>query len=217
MVRDMAKKLGDRWAPRMEEVHKIALEKSVFSPEFWKDFSDTGLSGALIPEKYGGSDMGLTALTIALDTMAAAGAGSAIMMLTQMDALCILRAGPERAREKYLPAIAAGNLKLAFAITEPDAGSNSFRMSTVAARRGDDYVLRGQKTFITGVDVVDKVLVVARSVPYEELKARGWPKTAGFNVVIVDPKAEGFSMTEIPTAGIEGLKQWTLHFDRDRR
>jgi alkylation response protein AidB-like acyl-CoA dehydrogenase len=213
MVRDTARKLGERWGPRMDEIHRETLATGKFSEEFWKDFAEAGFAGALLPEKYGGSDMGLTALAIAMETMAAKGAGSALLMLTQMDGLCILRAGPEETRERYLPKIASGELKMAFAITEPDAGSNSFRMRSIATRRGDDLVLTGTKTFITGVDVADKVLVIARSMPYEELKEKGLPKTAGFNVVIVDPKAEGFSMTEVPTDGIEGLKQWTLHFD----
>lgn len=213
MVRDTARKLGERWGPRMEQVHEETLRTGRFNEEFWKDFAEAGFAGALLPEKYGGSDMGLTALAIAMETMAAKGAGSALLMLTQMDGLCILRAGPEATREKYLPDIASGRLKMAFAITEPDAGSNSFRMTSLATRRGDDLILNGTKTFITGVDVADKVLVIARSMSYEELKEKGLPKTAGFNVVIVDPKAEGFSMTELPTHGIEGLKQWTLHFD----
>lgn len=213
MVRDTARKLGERWGPRMEAIHRETLETGRFSDEFWRDFAEAGFAGALLPERYGGSDMGLTALAIAMETMAAEGAGSALLMLTQMDGLCILRAGPDAARERYLPKIASGDLKMAFAITEPDAGSNSFRMKTLATRRGDDLVLNGTKTFITGVDVADRVLVIARSMPYEALKEKGLPKTAGFNVVVVDPEAEGFSMTEIPTQGIEGLKQWTLHFD----
>ena len=67
-------------------------------------------------------------MAIAMEAMAAQGCGSALVMLTMMDALCILRAGPDEARERYLPAIARGDMKMAFAITEPDAGSNSFKM-----------------------------------------------------------------------------------------
>lgn len=213
LVRATAKKFADRWAPEMAGIHRRALEDGVFSDDFFGDFAESGFAGALLPERYGGSDMGLTALAIAMETMATQGVGSALLMLTQMDALCILRAGPEEARERYLPKIAAGEMKMAFAITEPDAGSNSFRMKTVCRREGDDLILNGSKTFITGVDVVDRVLVISRSMPYEELKEKRLPKTAGFDVVVVDPKAKGFEMTELPTRGIEGLKQWTLHFD----
>ncbi len=213
MVRDTARKLGKRWGPRMKELHDKTINEGVFDPRLFADFAETGFAGALIPEEYGGSGMGLMPLAIAMEAMGSEGAGSAMIMLTQMNALCILRAGPDELRQKYLPSIASGELMMAFAITEADAGSNSFRMSSVAERRGDDVVLNGSKTFITGVDVADKILIIARSLPYEERKAQNMPKTAGFNVVIVDPKAEGFSMTELPTRGIEGLKQWTLHFD----
>lgn len=213
MVRDSARKFGKRWAPKMDEMHRLAVEDGVLDRSFFVELAEAGFAGALIPEEFGGSGMGLTPLAIAMETMAAEGVGSALVMLTQMNALCILRAGPDELRQKYLPPVASGELVMAFAITEPDAGSNSFRMVSVAERRGADIVLNGTKTFITGVDVADKVLVIARSMPYEERKAKNIPKTAGFNVVIVDPKAKGFSMTELPTRGIEGLKQWTLHFD----
>ena len=213
MVRASAKKLGERWAPRMDEMKKKQLEEGLLERSFFTDFAEAGFAGALIPEELGGSGVGLTPLALAIEAMAIEGVGSALVMLTQMNALCILRAGPDEARKKYLPPIAEGDLTMAFAITEPDAGSNSFRMKTIAERRGDDIVLNGTKTFITGVDLADKLLVIARSMPYDVMKERGLPKTAGFNVVIVDPKADGFSMTEVPTRGIEGMKQWTLHFD----
>ncbi|MCB9598698.1 MAG: acyl-CoA/acyl-ACP dehydrogenase [Sandaracinaceae bacterium] len=213
MVRDSARKFGKRWAPKMDELHRRAVEDGEFDRTFFTDLAEAGFAGALIPEEWGGSGMGLTPLAIAMETMAIEGVGSAMLMLTQMNALCILRAGPDELRQKYLPPVAAGELVMAFAITEPDAGSNSFRMATVAERRGDDIVLNGTKTFITGADICDKILLIARSMPHEERKAKEMPKTAGFNVVVVDPKAKGFSMTEVPTRGIEGLKQWTLHFD----
>jgi len=212
MVRDSARKFAQAWAPKMEAFHANAL-KGELDRTFFRELAEAGFAGSLIPEKYGGSEMGLTPLAIAMETMAIEGVGSVLTMLTQMNSLCVLRAGPDALREKYLPKVASGETVQAFAITEPDAGSNSFKMKTVAERRGDQIVLNGTKTFITGVDVVDHVLVIARSMPHEERKAKGLPKTAGFNVVMVDPKAEGFSMTEVPTRGIEGVRQWTLHFD----
>lgn len=213
MIQETAIRFGKKWGPRMEEIKKRTVAEGAFPDEWWKDFAAAGFTGALIPEAYGGSNMGMAAMAIAMEAMAAQGCGSALVMLTMMDALCILRAGPDEARERYLPAIARGDMKMAFAITEPDAGSNSFKMRTTAVRRGDDIVLNGTKTFITGVDVADRVLVIARSMSSAEREEKGLPKIAGFNVVIVDPKAKGFTKTELNTEGIEGLKQWTLHFD----
>lgn len=213
LIHDTARRFGERWSKRMHEVREHTLRDRAIPAEFWQAFAEAGFSGALIPARFGGSELGLASLVIAMEAMAKEGVGSAMFLLTQMDALCILRAGPDGVRERYLPRIATGQLKMAFAITEPDAGSNAFRMSTIARRRGDDLVVSGSKTFITGVDVADKVLVIARSMTEAERKQRGVPKVFGFNVVIVDPHAAGFSMTEVPTDGIEGHRQWTLHFD----
>lgn len=213
MLVDAAEKFGKKWGPHHAEIRRVQLEERRVHKEFWQAFCEAGFMGALIPEAYGGSNLGLTAAALVLETISKYHLGSALMMLTMMDALCVLRAGPEELRKSLLPKIAAGELKTAFAITEPGAGSNSFRMQTTAIRNGDKLILNGSKTFITGVDVADKVLVVARSMTYEEMKAKGLPKIAGFNLVFVDPKSKGFSMQEIPTEGIEGLRQWTLFFD----
>ena len=90
--------------------------------------------------------------------MAARGFGHPLFLLTGMDALCIARSGSEELKRRFLPAIAAGKCKMAFAITEAGAGTNSFRMTTRAVRAGDHYVLDGEKTFITGIDQADHVL-----------------------------------------------------------
>lgn len=213
MVWEAADKFGAAWRPQAEEIRRRTLEEGTFPQEFWQAFCEQGFMGALLPEEYGGTDMGLMAQTLILEAMARHGVASALMMLTAMDALVILRAGSPELKEKYLPRIASGEMKFAFAITEPDACSNAFRIKTIARRDGDRLLLNGTKTFITGVDVCDRVLVIARSMAYEELKEQGLPKAAGFNVVIVDPEAAGFSKQELETAGIEGLRQWQLFFD----
>lgn len=213
MIREAALRFARKWEPQGEEIRRRTLEEGAIPADYWQEFCDNGFMGALLPEEYGGSNLGLAAAAIILEALSSRALGNALMMLTMMDALCILRAGPEPLRKRVLPDIASGKIKSAFAITEPDAGSNAFRMKTVARREGDHLVLNGTKTFITGVDVADKVLVIARSMTHQEHKASGLPKIAGFNLVLVDPKAEGFSMTELPTEGIEGLRQWTLFFD----
>lgn len=213
MIRDAARKFGQKWEAKAETLREHVLEQGEIPRDYWKAFCDQGFMGALIPEAYGGTGLGVTAMALILEGLGTHNLANVAMMLTAMDALCILRAGPEPLREKYLPKVCAGEMIFGFAITEPDAGSNAFRMKSVARREGDHFLLNGSKTFITAVDVVDRVLVVARSMPYEELKAKGLPKTMGFNLVMVDPKAEGFTMQEMPTAGIEGYRQWTLFFD----
>jgi alkylation response protein AidB-like acyl-CoA dehydrogenase len=130
-----------------------------------------------------------------------------------MDALCIARSGSEPLKRRFLPAIAAGTCKMAFAITEANAGTNSFRMTTRAARRGDTYVLDGEKTFITGIDQADHVLLVARSRSREEVEREQLPKTSCLSVLVVDCATPGIELTPLPMRAIDGAAQWTVHFD----
>jgi alkylation response protein AidB-like acyl-CoA dehydrogenase len=157
--------------------------------------------------------MGLTALATASDAMASKGFGHPLYLLTGMDALCIARAGSPEVQRKFLPDIAAGKTKMAFAITEANAGTNSFRMTTKAVRDGDHYVLDGEKTFITGIDQSDYVLLIARTRSREEIERAHLPKTACLSVFVVDSHAPGVTLTPLPMGAIEGAKQWTVHFD----
>lgn len=213
MVCTAARQFGQKWGPKMPALREATVHDGVFDRAYFTELAEIGFAGALLPEAYGGSDMGLVPLALGMEELSRNDAGTALLMLTQMNALTILKAGPDAARDRYLKAIAAGEMIMAFAITEPDAGSNSFAMKTCTSRKGDQLVLNGTKTFITGVDVADKVLVISRSMPDAVRKEKGLPKTAGFNVVVIDRDAPGFTKTKLPTDGIEGLTQWTLHFD----
>jgi alkylation response protein AidB-like acyl-CoA dehydrogenase len=107
-------------------------------------------------------------------------------------------------------------MKLCFAITEPDAGSNSFRIATTAVREGDEYVITGSKVFITGVDATDYMLLVTRSTPYAEVGARRLPKAHGFSLFLVPTDAPGLEKRKLPMRGIDGHNQFLLFFDRMR-
>jgi acyl-CoA dehydrogenase len=157
--------------------------------------------------------MGLTALATAADAMASRGFGHPLFLLTGMDAMCIARSGSEALKRRFLPPIAAGTLKMAFAITEANAGTNAFRMTTRATRRGDAYVLDGEKTFITGIDQADYVLMVVRTRSREEVEKAGLPRTSCLSVFVVDRQTPGITMTPLPMRAIDGAAQWTVHFD----
>jgi alkylation response protein AidB-like acyl-CoA dehydrogenase len=130
-----------------------------------------------------------------------------------MDTACILRNGTEEQKRTIIPGVLSGKTILVFAVTEPDAGSNTFRIQTVAKRDGDRYVLNGQKIFITGVEVADYMLVVARTTTREEIEKQGKPKAFGLSLFLVDPKSKGISKTPIPTVATEGVYQWQLFFE----
>ncbi len=213
LVRTSVRTMLQKYLPRMRELREMAHVHKKFPQELWDDFANIGLLGCLVPEEYGGNNMGLLALTIAFEEITANGFNPGLLLVTAMDTSCILKNGSEPVKRKFLPKIADGSIKFCFAVTEPDAGSNTFRIKTVAKRDGDRYVLNGQKTFITGVDEADYVLVVARTTTIDELEAQKKPKSHGLSLFIVDTKSPGLEKTPIPILATEGLTQFELFFD----
>jgi hypothetical protein len=141
---------------------------------------------ALIPEEFGGTGLGITEASIILEEINHSG-GVATACHAQMYTMgTLLRHGNAEQKTRYLPKIATGELRLqAFGVTEPDAGSESTRIQTTATRKGDRYLINGQKIFISRVLQSDLMLLLARTTPYDELK----DKTRGLSVFIVDLKA----------------------------
>lgn len=213
LVQETARTLLQRFAHRKDElIHEVMVEKK-FPQEMWDAFADAGFLGSIIPEEYGGTGMGLLPYTLAMEELGAEGFGNALMVVTIMDAACILRNGTEEVKQRWLPSIADGSSKWAFAVTEPNAGSNTFRLETIAKRDGDVFRINGEKTFITGADVADMCMLVTRSMTYEECKAQGLPKAYGLTILGVPTKMPGLTLTPIPTRGIEGFVQSSMHFD----
>lgn len=213
---EAARKMLKRFEHKREEWTKQIFNEKTFPQELWQGFADAGFLGALIPEKYGGSDLGLLPLLFATEAMGQQGLGSALLVVTAMDTSCIVRNGSDELKKRILPGVADGSIKLCFAVTEPNAGSNTFRIETKAKKEGDDYIVNGQKTFITGADVADKMLIVTRTTSLEECKEQGFPKMYGFSLFLMDPKAEGVTLKPIPTRGIEGFNQFTVYMENVR-
>jgi alkylation response protein AidB-like acyl-CoA dehydrogenase len=212
-IQDTTARMLRPFEARRQEFERAVREDGRVPEEFWTALGTAGLLGAFVPEEYGGTAMGLTALATAADAMASRGFGHPLFLLTGMDAMCIARSGSEALKRRFLPPIAAGTLKMAFAITEANAGTNAFRMTTRATRRGDAYVLDGEKTFITGIDQADHVLMVARTRSREEVEKAGLPRTSCLSVFVVDRHTPGITMTPLPMRAIDGAAQWTVHFD----
>lgn len=212
MVRTTVRSMLSKYEPRRQELRDMA-KAHVFPEELWQDFAKVGLLGCLVPEEYGGNNMGLLPLTLAFEEICSGGFSPGLMLVTAMDSACILRNGSEEIKQRFLPKVAEGSLKLCFAITEPDAGTNTFRMSTLARRNGDGYLISGQKMFITGVDVADYMLLVARTTTVEELQKQGKPKSHGLSLFLVDTKSAGIEMQPIPVLASEGLTQFQLFLD----
>lgn len=213
MLRNAVKQMLAKHEHRKKEWREMTHVHKQFNYELWAEFANIGLLGALVPEQYGGTDTGLTALTLAFEDITALGFSPSLMLVTCMDTACILRNGSEEMKQRIIPGVVEGKTILVFAVTEPNAGSNTFRIETVARRNGDRYVMNGQKIFITGVEVADYMLVVARTTTAEECEQQGKPKSFGLSLFLVDPKTKGITKTPIPTVATEGVYQWQLFFD----
>ena len=212
-IRSTVRDIFRRFEPRRDEIRDRVMRKKEFPQEIWDAVAEAGFMGSVIPEAWGGSGLGLLLLVFVVEEMAAMGFGNALIILTAMDATCVVRSGSDVVKKKFLPKIARGEHKLCFALTEANAGTNTFRIATRAERRGDHYVLNGSKTFITGVEFADHALVVARTKPLKECVDEGLPKAFGLSVFLVPTGAKGFRKDVLPTGGIEGMNQWTLFFD----
>ncbi|WP_105972923.1 acyl-CoA dehydrogenase family protein [Streptomyces geranii] len=177
--------------------------------ELWSEAAKLGYLGANLPEAYGGGGGGITELSIILEELGAA--GCPLLMLIVSPAICgtvIARFGTEAQKQAWLPGIAEGTRTMAFGITEPDAGSNSHRITTTARRDPDtgDWLLTGRKVFISGVDIADAVLIVGRT----EDSRTGRLKPCLF---IVPRDAEGFTRRQIDMDLESPEKQFELTLD----
>ena len=168
-----------------------------YSPEYWRDLdakreypdalvndlTKAGYLGVLIPHEYGGAGLGIMEGALILEEINRSG-GNAAACHAQMYIMgTVLRHGSEQQKKTYLPKIATGELRLqAFGVTEPNAGSDTTKLQTMAIRNGDSYVVNGQKMFISRVLQSDLMLLLARTTPVAQVKK----KTDGLSVFLVD-------------------------------
>ncbi|GAA4665249.1 acyl-CoA dehydrogenase family protein [Streptomyces youssoufiensis] len=178
--------------------------------ELWAEAGKLGYLGVNLPEEYGGGGGGIVELSLVLEELGAAGCPLLLMVVSP--AICgtvIARFGTEEQKRAWLPRLADGSRTMAFGITEPDAGSNSHRITTTARRDGDDWVLTGRKVFISGVDVADATMIVGRT----EDARTGKLKPCLF---IVDRETPGFGYRQIPMEVAAAEKQFELTLDEVR-
>lgn len=205
MLRDGVKRIASRFGHRWYVERARRGEKT---KELWDALAKEGYLGVSLPTEFGGGGMGVSELCIVCEELSAQ--GCPLLLLVVSPAICgtvIAKFGDDAQKQKWLPGLAAGTTTMCFALTEPDAGSNSHRVSTVAERDGDGWRIRGQKYYISGVDESDAMLLVART----GTDARNG--RALLSLFIVDTNAPGLRREPIPMEIVSPEKQFTLFFD----
>ncbi len=184
-----------------------------FPPSYWRDLdqqraypetfmramTEAGFLAPLIPQEYGGLGLSLTETSIILEEVNRSGGNSGTVHAQVYTMGTLLRHGSEEQKQRYLPQITQGKLRLqAFGVTEPEAGSDTTQISTTAVRDGDHYVINGQKIYISRVQHSDLMILLARTTPRDQVHK----KSEGLSVFIVDLRealAGGLSVTPIQT------------------
>jgi hypothetical protein len=204
MLRETVRQICAGFGP---EYSRRKVDEDEPPTELWDALASKGFLGVNLPEEYGGGGLGMSALAAVGEEISATGCSLLLIVVSPAIVGSILvRHGNEEQKDRWLRGIAAGTTKIAFAITEPGAGSNSHNLSTSARRSDGGYVLRGEKTYISGVEDSDAILVVTRT--REDDGNLGLPL-----LFIVDSDAPGLTRQHIPTALRAPDKQWTLFFD----
>jgi acyl-CoA dehydrogenase len=165
------------------EYHRRIDEARAYPEEFVDALTKAGWLAAMIPEEYGGSGMGLTEASVIMEEVNRSGANAGACHGQMYNMGTLLRHGSEAQKRAYLPGIAAGALRLqSMAVTEPTAGTDTTRIRTRAERKGDRYVVNGQKVWTSRVQHSDLMILLARTTPLAEVKK----KSEGMSIFIVD-------------------------------
>lgn len=173
-------------------------ERSAYPEAFVDALTESGFLGALIPEEYGGSGLPLRAAAVILETINASGCTASPAHAQMYIMGTLLRHGSEEQKQRFLPKIASGELRLqAFAVTEPTSGSDTTQLRTRAVRDGDHYIINGQKVWTSRALYSDLMLLLVRTTPLDQVKK----KTDGLSVFLVDlreAKGNGIDIKPIP-------------------
>ncbi|MFA4947163.1 MAG: acyl-CoA dehydrogenase family protein [Candidatus Krumholzibacteriia bacterium] len=168
-----------------------ANEKGIFPEGIFRKLGELGFMGVMVPEEYGGVNLGTFCLVLALEEINAVCASTGVTMSVHnsLTNWCILKYGSEKIRTRFLPSLASGEMLGAYAITESEAGSDVSAMRLSAVRKGNEYILNGAKIFISTGDKAGAIIVFART----DLGDR----TKGISAFVVEPGSPGFSIGKI--------------------
>ncbi|MDP1873361.1 acyl-CoA dehydrogenase family protein [Phenylobacterium sp.] len=193
------------------EYWRVRDRERAYPTEFVEALTQAGLLGVLIPEAYGGSGLGLSAAAAILEEIHASGCNAAAVHAQMYTMGTVLRHGSEAQKSQWLPKIASGEVRLqAFGVTEPGAGTDTTAITTQAVRKGDTYVINGQKVWISRAEHSDLMVLLARTTPREQTAKR----TEGLSVFLLDMReAVGRGLTIKPIRTMFNHATTELFFD----
>src|ERR1700728_1900580 len=203
-VRDLCQQFAGDYFRKIDEARGY--------PEAFVDaLTKAGWLAALIPQEYGGSGLGLTEASVIMEEINRAGGNSGACHGQMYNMGTLLRHGSEEQKRKYLPSIASGDLRLqSMAVTEPTTGTDTTQLKTTAVRKGDRYVINGQKVWISRVQHSDLMILLARTTPLADVKK----KSEGMSIFIVDLReAIGHGLTVRPIPNMVNQETNELFFD----
>lgn len=186
-----------------------------FPQDFFEAIANAGYLGVAIPEKYGGSGLGITEAALILLEVAASGgamAAASSIHLSIFGVSPLVFHGTEDQKLRYLPKVISGELQVAFSITEPDAGNDITRIKTAASRDGDHYIINGRKVFTTKAREAQKMLLLTRTTPFDKLEK----KTDGMSLFFVDLAPSSVEIRELHKLGRAAVDTNMLFIDNLR-
>ncbi|MCZ6876374.1 MAG: acyl-CoA/acyl-ACP dehydrogenase [bacterium] len=192
------------------------LDKSGQYPHaFFDQFAAHGWLGTVIPTAYGGSGLGVIEAAIVLQEICASGAGTSgasPIHFSMFPPQPIIKYGSEEMKRTYLPKIARGEMKLAFSVTEPNAGTDTTRVETTAVRDGDEWVINGRKIWCTNAQNADRVLMLTRTTPYDQVEK----KTKGMTLFFAPMDRDAITVKLIEKMGRHAVDSNELLIDELR-
>ncbi|HEX6922732.1 MAG TPA: acyl-CoA dehydrogenase family protein [Bacillales bacterium] len=192
-TKEICRQFDDEYWRKADAEHRMPQE-------FWDVCADAGLLGVMISEEYGGAGLGVTEATIILQEVAQSAAamdGSSALHLSIFGANPLFFHGSKEQHQKYLPDVANGKLHVSFGVTEPNAGTDTSKITTFAKHEGNQYIVNGHKVFITKAKEADRILLVARTTPYDQVEK----KTDGISLFFVPNDPSAITIQEIEKMG----------------
>ncbi|HLR12451.1 MAG TPA: acyl-CoA dehydrogenase family protein [Burkholderiaceae bacterium] len=210
MIIDAARSVGERFGL---EYWREQDESKQFPKACWQAICEAGLCGVALPEQYGGSAQGVFEMTLIIEQLAAAGAGSTVGQLFMINPIfggvSVNKFGSDALKTELLPKLISGQINFCMALTEPDTGSNSLEIKSFASETDAGWRLNGRKIWITAADTADKMLVIARTKRLEDASSR----SDGLSMFMIDADRAGIEQAPIDKLGTNTLASSTLFFD----